>query len=378
MDGYCLRGEMDEARKVFNSITNKGCTPDVVSYSIIINGYCKAKRIEEAETLFHEMTRSGLIPNVVTFSTLINGMSQTGRLAVAQEIFKEMYAYGLVPDVIAYSSLLYGLCRHGHINEALGFFRAMLTIKGVHPSVYTYSTMIKGLCKEGLLNEAYELFRKMEADGCMRDSCSYNTMIQGCLHNNDISQAIQILHEMVQKGFSADASAAAMVVDLLWSDSTVPNWIVRIHKVKPPNNGGESFCFPLLADLEMDMVVVIVVEVLWMVRIGGGEFPIIKESDYLVNGEFCVDKDSCYAKSPSKLPIQLDTLDSHPFELHVRTFPGIIHIDTIPILPLLEGIIRIDTIPILPLLDYSLTHASLFLLVDHMSDTSFELQFSIS
>lgn len=29
---------------------------------------------------------------------------------------------------------------------------------------------------------------------------------------------------------------------------------------------------------------------LWMVRIGGGVFPIIKEPDYLVNGEYRVDK----------------------------------------------------------------------------------------
>lgn len=29
---------------------------------------------------------------------------------------------------------------------------------------------------------------------------------------------------------------------------------------------------------------------LWMVRIGGGVFPVIKEPDYLVNGDYRVDK----------------------------------------------------------------------------------------
>jgi len=29
---------------------------------------------------------------------------------------------------------------------------------------------------------------------------------------------------------------------------------------------------------------------LWMVRIGGGVFPVIKEPEYLVNGEYRVDK----------------------------------------------------------------------------------------
>lgn len=32
------------------------------------------------------------------------------------------------------------------------------------------------------------------------------------------------------------------------------------------------------------------VRFLWMVRIGGGVFPVIKEPDYLANGEYRVDK----------------------------------------------------------------------------------------
>lgn len=34
----------------------------------------------------------------------------------------------------------------------------------------------------------------------------------------------------------------------------------------------------------------ICVRFLWMVRIGGGVFPVIKEPDYLANGEYRVDK----------------------------------------------------------------------------------------
>ena len=58
---------------MFNTMVEKGCSPDVFSYTILINGYCKIKKIDEAMHLFHEMSNKGMIPNVVTYNNLIIG-----------------------------------------------------------------------------------------------------------------------------------------------------------------------------------------------------------------------------------------------------------------------------------------------------------------
>ncbi|PRQ33841.1 putative pentatricopeptide [Rosa chinensis] len=73
MDGYCLRGEMDQAREVFDLMPSKGSMVNAHSYNILINGYCKHKYIDEAVMLFEAMSRKGLFPDTVTYNTLMDG-----------------------------------------------------------------------------------------------------------------------------------------------------------------------------------------------------------------------------------------------------------------------------------------------------------------
>ncbi|XVF82426.1 hypothetical protein PTKIN_Ptkin16aG0046800 [Pterospermum kingtungense] len=72
--------------------------------------------------------------------------------------------------------------------------------------------MIKGRCKEGMVDEAYELFRKMEADGCMQDSCTFNRMIQGFLHNNDKFRTVKTVKVLIRSDFFL-VDGGAIVLD---------------------------------------------------------------------------------------------------------------------------------------------------------------------
>ena len=60
-------------------MVERGRSPNVFSYNILINGYCKNKRIDEARSLFDEMSNKGVAPNVVTYSTLIGGFCEVER-----------------------------------------------------------------------------------------------------------------------------------------------------------------------------------------------------------------------------------------------------------------------------------------------------------
>ncbi|GLT72722.1 hypothetical protein SLA2020_446300 [Shorea laevis] len=102
----------------------------------------------------------------------------------------------------------------GKLSTARELFNTLPT-KGVQANVRTYNIMIKGLCKEGLLNEARELLEKMDENGCSPDHFTYNTIIQGFLQHNETSWAVKYLQMMVDKGFSANATIATILIDLL-------------------------------------------------------------------------------------------------------------------------------------------------------------------
>ena len=83
--------------------------------------------------------------------------------------------------------------------------------------------MIKGFCKKGLIVEASELLEKMDGKGCSPDDRTYNTIIQGLLQHGETAKAMKYLKMMVEKGFSANATTAAMFIDLLSSNQVDEN-----------------------------------------------------------------------------------------------------------------------------------------------------------
>jgi len=60
-----------------------GCTPDIVSYNIILKGLCKERRAEEALELLHMMVDDecgSCPPDVVSYNTVINGFFRDGQV----------------------------------------------------------------------------------------------------------------------------------------------------------------------------------------------------------------------------------------------------------------------------------------------------------
>jgi pentatricopeptide repeat protein len=107
-----------------------------------------------------------------------------------------------------------------------------LPTKGLQANVRTYNIMIKGLCKEGLLIEAMELFEKMEENGCSPNDFTYNTIIQGFLQHNETSWVVKYIKTMVDKGFSANATIATILIDLLSTnqvDKTLQGFFSNIY-----------------------------------------------------------------------------------------------------------------------------------------------------
>ncbi|XP_050232020.1 pentatricopeptide repeat-containing protein At5g39710 [Mercurialis annua] len=76
--GFCMKGLMDEADRVFESMINKNHKPNEAIYNIIIHGHCRGGNIQKAYDLYNEMVRFGFVPHTVTVIALVKALSTEG------------------------------------------------------------------------------------------------------------------------------------------------------------------------------------------------------------------------------------------------------------------------------------------------------------
>ncbi|GAB4855488.1 hypothetical protein Ancab_024107 [Ancistrocladus abbreviatus] len=192
----------------------KGLTPDIVTYSTLIQGSYKAKKPQLALQMFTEMQASGLTPDCITHAVLMEGLCKSGQLDKAMTILEKCEKKRLPFNIIIYNILIDGLFEAGRHSSAVELFSS-LPNKNLQPSIRTYTVMLKGLCKAGLPVEATELLTRMEEKGFFPNEFCYNIIIQGLLLNDDYSKALHYVNVMKDKGFSAIASTTAKLVNLM-------------------------------------------------------------------------------------------------------------------------------------------------------------------
>ena len=54
-----IKLKIDEAMNLFNEVSNKGVTPNVVTYNTLIGGFCRVEGHKVALELFHKMQACG-------------------------------------------------------------------------------------------------------------------------------------------------------------------------------------------------------------------------------------------------------------------------------------------------------------------------------
>ncbi|KAF2922377.1 hypothetical protein DAI22_07g108733 [Oryza sativa Japonica Group] len=84
--------------KVREFMVGAGISPDVYTYSTLIEAYCKVREFDTAKKVLVEMRERGCGLNTVTYNVLIAGLCRSGAVEEAFGFKKDMEDYGLVPD----------------------------------------------------------------------------------------------------------------------------------------------------------------------------------------------------------------------------------------------------------------------------------------
>ncbi|KAB2622982.1 pentatricopeptide repeat-containing protein [Pyrus ussuriensis x Pyrus communis] len=109
-------------------------------------GFCKYGKLDEAQEVFAKMSEQGYSPNVYTYSSLIDRLFKDKRLDLALKVLSKMLENSCAPNVVIYTEMIDALCKVGKTDEAYKLM-LMMEEKGCYPNVVTYTAMIDGFGK---------------------------------------------------------------------------------------------------------------------------------------------------------------------------------------------------------------------------------------
>lgn len=95
-------------------------------YNALIKGLCDHLMIDDGIRVFKGMLSSGVSPDVITFSTLINPLGKEGRVLGSNAMFGKMLMMGVLPDLACYKILFRMYWRNQMVSDAVGILRGVV------------------------------------------------------------------------------------------------------------------------------------------------------------------------------------------------------------------------------------------------------------
>ncbi|KAL3640510.1 hypothetical protein CASFOL_015478 [Castilleja foliolosa] len=156
----------DEAQNVLIEMERNGVPRDVETFNVLINNLCKIRQTEEAVSLFNRMGEWGCYPDETTFLVLIKSLYQAARVGEGDEMIDRMKSegYGEHLDIKAYYEILKILCGIERVDHAMSVFSKMKE-DGCEPGLKTYDLLMGKLCAHGRLDKANVLYKEAESNG---------------------------------------------------------------------------------------------------------------------------------------------------------------------------------------------------------------------
>ncbi|XP_043712414.1 pentatricopeptide repeat-containing protein At2g34400 [Telopea speciosissima] len=202
---YARCGELGDARKVFDEITNR----DLVSWNSMISGYSKMGFATEAVSLYRRMRLAGFEPDEMTLVSVLGACGDLGDLSLGR------WVEGLVEDQkielnsFVGSSLIdmYGKC--GDLDSARKVFNKILK-----KDIVAWNAMITGYAQNGASDEAIRLFHHMRAAGVDPDKITLIGVLSACASIGALDVGKWVDAYASQNGIKHDIYVGTGLIDM--------------------------------------------------------------------------------------------------------------------------------------------------------------------
>ncbi|TYK23134.1 putative pentatricopeptide repeat-containing protein [Cucumis melo var. makuwa] len=187
----CRYKHVEAAETLFHSKKHEFVI-DIKTSNIILNGWCVLGNVHEAKRFWREIIESKCEPDIYTYGTLINSLTKKGKLGTALKLFRAMWERGLKTDVVICNCIIDALCFKKRIPEALEIFKEM-NERGCAANVATYNTLIKHLCKIRRMEKVNELLNEMEErkGSCWPNSVTFSYLLRSIRGPEEVPVLLQ-------------------------------------------------------------------------------------------------------------------------------------------------------------------------------------------
>ncbi|KAF7840862.1 pentatricopeptide repeat-containing protein [Senna tora] len=86
--GFCMKGLMNEADRVFETMLQRNHKPNEAVYNVLIHGHCRCANVKKAYNLYQEMVHSGFDPHTVTVLALLKALFRKGMITEMSQVIQ--------------------------------------------------------------------------------------------------------------------------------------------------------------------------------------------------------------------------------------------------------------------------------------------------
>ncbi|XP_073063848.1 pentatricopeptide repeat-containing protein At1g20230 isoform X1 [Primulina eburnea] len=235
--GYARKGDVINAKKVFNEVRNLEFEPNSVSWNGMIAGFNQSGCFLDAVLMFQQMHSLGFKSDGTNISSVLPAIGNLGILVMGIQIHNHVMKMGFVVDKCIVSALInmYGKC--GCSLEMSRVFEEMRQV-----DVGACNALIAGLSRHGLVSEALEVFKGFRGQQIELNVVSWTSVIACCSQHGKDIEALDLFREMQVTGVKPNSV-------------TIPCMLPACGNIAALTYGKAAHCFSLKAGISNDVYV---------------------------------------------------------------------------------------------------------------------------
>lgn len=213
LHGWCVFGNVKEARRALGEMKSMGIEVDVFCYNALLRCLCKrnlkfnpSALVPEATNVIVEMRSWKIAPTAATFNILLSCLGKTRRMKEAHRVLYTMRKLGCSPDWVSYYLVVRVMYLSGRFGKGNDLVDLMLEA-GLMPLPRFYHDLVGVLCGVERVGHALKLFDRMKKAGIGDYGPVYDLLIPKLCRSGEFEKGKLLWNEAMDMGITLQSSS---------------------------------------------------------------------------------------------------------------------------------------------------------------------------